>query len=210
VQSLPLYESLESASAAAQDCVACQRSRSRKTVVFGHGNPGSRLMLVGEAPSATDDSTGRPFTGPAGRLLDEVLAEAGISRKDIWITNLTRCFSGRERSGRIENRPASSREISACRTWTSVELQLVNPNVILAIGAPPAKELIAPEFRLLEHRGQIFKRPDGRSVIATLQPAYVMRLGTLVDRAASASARELLVSDVRLAVQTAGIGVDNG
>jgi uracil-DNA glycosylase len=203
--SLPLYDSIESASTAAQDCVACKRSQSRQIVVFGHGRPDSELMLVGEAPSATDDSTGKPFTGPAGRLLDEVLAEAGVSRKDVWITNLTRCFSGRERNGRIENRPATLREIAACRTWTSVEMQLVNPSVILAIGAPPARELIAPDFRLQEQRGEIHERPDGRKVIATIQPAYVMRLASLVDRDASAAARELLASDVRLAVRASGL-----
>jgi uracil-DNA glycosylase len=209
MQSLPLYDSPESASLAAQDCVACQRARSRKIVVFGHGNPDSQLMLVGEAPSATDDSTGKPFTGPAGRLLDEVLAEAGISRRDVWITNLTRCFAGRERNGRVENRPATVREITACRTWMSIELQLVNPSVILAIGAPTARELIDPDFKLQEQRGEAFNRPDGRSIIATIQPAYVMRLVSLVDRAASDAARELLAADVRLAVQTARIAADS-
>ena len=208
--SLPLYDSLASASDAAQECVACPRSQSRQIVVFGHGRPDSELMLVGEAPSPTDDSTGKPFTGPAGRLLDEVLAEAGVSRGDVWITNLTRCYAGRDRNGRIENRPATLREIAACRTWTSVEMHLVNPSVVLAIGAPPARELISPEFRLQEQRGEIFKRPDGRNVIATIQPAYVMRLSSLVDKAASAAARELLAADVRLAVQTAGIGPDSG
>ena len=165
-------------------------------------------MLVGEAPSSTDDDTGKPFTGPAGRLLDDVLIEAGISRQDIWITNLTRCFAGRERNGRTENRPASAREISACRTWMDIELQLVNPRVILAIGAPPARELIGRDFRLLEERGQVYTRPDGRLVIATLQPAYVMRLVGLVDRETSDAARALLAADVKLAVETSGISTD--
>jgi uracil-DNA glycosylase len=160
-------------------------------------------MLVGEAPSSTDDSTGKPFTGPAGRLLDDLLQEAGIHRRDIWITNLTRCFAGRTRNGRMENRPASAREITACSTWMGVELQFVNPRVILAIGTPAAKALIGGGFRLQAQRGEVVERPDGRLVIATIQPAYVMRLTSIVDRAASAAARADLASDIRLAVQLA-------
>lgn len=205
MQSLPLYPSLESARLAAQDCAACQRSANRQQVVFGGGNPQASLMLVGEAPSSTDDDTGKPFTGPAGRLLDRLFSEIGIQRNDVWITNLTRCFSGRERNGRIENRPAAAREINACATWMDMEIRYVNPRVILAVGAPPAKRLIDKNFRLQEQRGAIFERSDGRLVIATIQPAYVMRLTSLVDKAASDSAREQLLNDMRLAARTAGL-----
>lgn len=203
MQSLPLYPTLESAASACQECRACPRFQTRQIVVFGSGDPRARLMLVGEAPSATDDATGKPFTGPAGKLLDAVLAEAGISRSAIWITNLVRCFAGRERNNRPENRPASAREIAACRIWMSTELQLVHPRVILAIGAPAARELIDPEYRLQEQRGQIHSLPGGRQAIATYQPAYVMRLANLVDRAASDEARRMLAADVRLAVELA-------
>jgi uracil-DNA glycosylase len=171
--------------------------------VFGNGNPNARLMLVGEAPSSTDDSTGKPFTGPAGRLLDDVLAEAGTHRSDIWITNLVRCYAGRERGGRAENRPATAKEIAACRTWMGTELQFVNPTVILAVGAPAARTIIGPEFRLQEQRGQVQALPGGRLAIATIQPAYVMRLTNIVDREASALARELLAADVKMAVELA-------
>lgn len=205
MQSLPLYPSLESARLAAQDCTACQRSADRQQVVFGSGNPQASLMLVGEAPSSTDDDTGKPFTGPAGRLLDQLFSEVGISRNDVWITNLTRCFSGRERNGRIENRPAAAREIDACATWMDMEIRYVNPRVILAVGAPPAKRLIDRNFRLQEQRGAIFERSDGRLVVATIQPAYVMRLTSLVDKAASGTAREQLLADMRLAARTAGL-----
>lgn len=157
-------------------------------------------MLVGEAPSETDDATGKPYTGPAGNLLDEALAAAGISRDDIWITNTVRCYAGRERNGRIENRPAAAREIASCKVWMDLELQMVNPQVILTVGAPAAKTLIHPEFRLREQRGQTEKRADGRLIVATIQPAYVMRLTSLVDQQASDEARALFNADVRLAV----------
>src|SRR5690606_24840863 len=111
-----------------------------------------------------------------------------------------RCFAGRERNGRVENRPATAREISACRVWMDLELQMVNPKVILAVGAPAARTLIHPEFRLQEQRGQPQKRADGRIVLATIQPAYVMRLTSLVDQAASDEARALFEADISLAV----------
>lgn len=205
MQSLPLYPSLESARLAAQDCTACARSAGRQQVVFGSGHPQAPLMLVAEAPSSTDDDTGKPFTGPAGRLLDRLFTEVGIERGDLWITNLTRCFAGRERNGRIENRPAAAREIDACAIWMDLEIRYVNPRVILVIGAPPAKRLIDRNFRLQDQRGSVFERSDGRLVIATVQPAYVMRLTSLVDKAASDIAREQLLGDIRLAAVTAGL-----
>lgn len=205
MQSLPLFPNLESARVEAQDCVACARSVDRQQVVFGNGNPDAALMLVGEAPSSTDDDTGKPFTGPAGRLLDKLFEEVGIRRQDIWITNLTRCFAGRERNGRIENRPAAAREIDACSIWMDTELRFVNPRVILAVGAPPAKRLIDRGFRLQEQRGTPIVRSDGRTVIATIQPAYVMRLTSLVDRAASDAARDVLRNDIQLAAMLAGL-----
>lgn len=200
MQSLPLYPDLDSAAAAASQCLACARANTRRSVVFGSGNPNARLMLVGEAPSETDDATGKPYTGPAGNLLDEALSAAGISRNDVWITNTVRCYAGRERNGRTENRPAGAREISACRTWMDVELQMVNPQVILAIGAPAARTLIHPEYRLQDQRGLAERRADGRLIVATIQPAYVMRLTSLVDQQASEDARALFEADVRLAV----------
>jgi DNA polymerase len=199
-----MFQTLDEVRNAALDCVACGRSTTRQIVVFGNGNPHSTLMLIGEAPSSTDDSTGKPFTGPAGKLLDEVLADHGVHRRDIWITNLVRCFAGRERDGRIENQPAKAGEIRACRGWLDIELQFVDPRVILAVGAPAAKQLIRPDFRLQEEHGTLFERPDGRLAIATIQPAYVMRLRTLVDETAYESARSQLSSDIGKALQAAG------
>lgn len=205
MQPLPLYPSLESARLAVQECTACVRAETRQMAVFGNGDRNARLMLIGEAPSSTDDATGKPFTGPAGKLLDQVFADVGITRDQIWITNLTRCFAGRERNGRLENRPAAAREIKACQTWTDIELRYVNPDVILAIGAPAAKVLIGRDFRLQEQRGLVFDLADGRKAIATIQPAYVMRLTTIIDKAASNAARQQLTDDIRLAAQLAGL-----
>lgn len=206
MQELPLYQSIEEVREAADGCRACERSQTRQQVVFGAGYPQAPLMLIGEAPSSTDDATGKPFTGPAGKLLDAVLDEAGIDRHSIWITNLVRCFAGRERDGRVENRPARVGEINACRRWLDLEIKFVNPRAILAIGAPAARFLINRDFQLREQRGVTVERPDGRRALATIQPAYVMRLRNLVDEAAYRDARQQLASDVRLAVVEAGLG----
>jgi DNA polymerase len=202
---LPLYPTLESARLAADHCVACGRADGRTQVVFGSGNPDATLMLIGEAPSATDDNTGKPFTGPAGKLLDQVLAEVGIHRRDLWITNLVRCFDGALRNGRMENRPAKVSEIKACAIWRDLEIRYVNPRVILAVGAPAAKHLLGPDFKLKEQHGQVFERPDGRKVVATIQPAFVMRLSSIIDEAAQARARAQLVEDIRVAATASGM-----
>jgi uracil-DNA glycosylase len=201
---LPLYPTLESARLAVADCRACARSGTRDQVVFGLGNPDAALMLVGEAPSPTDDKTGKPFTGPAGKLLDQLLDEAGLHRRDLWITNLVRCFDGSLKNGRMENRPVRAGEAQACRTWLDLELRYVNPKVVLAIGAPAARYIIGRDFRLQEQHGQLVPLPDGRTAVATIQPAYVMRLAT-INPDAQADARAQLVNDIRIAARAAGL-----
>jgi uracil-DNA glycosylase len=201
---LPLYPTIESARLAADHCAACRRSRNRTQVVFGSGNPDAALMLVGESPSATDDRTGKPFTGPAGKLLDTILGEVGIHRRDLWITNVVRCFDGELKAGRMENRPASVREIRACSTWMDIEIRTVNPRVILAVGAPAARRIIHSDFRLTEQRGTVIIRPDQRLAVATIQPAYVMRLAML-NPGAEVPARATLASDIRVAAEAAGL-----
>ncbi|MEZ4523390.1 MAG: uracil-DNA glycosylase [Thermomicrobiales bacterium] len=200
---LPLYSSIEEVREAALSCRACGRSETRRQVVFGAGNPDAELMIVGEAPSSTDDSTGQPYTGPAGDVLDELLVEAGTARDSVWITNLLRCFEGRERDGRLENQPARTTEIRACSRWLNLEIQYVRPSVIIAVGSPAARALISDDFKLTAQRGTIHRRPDGIQVIATTQPAYVMRLVNLVDREAAELERSRVVADLTKAVELA-------
>ena len=155
-------------------------------------------MLVGEAPSSTDDSTGRPFTGPAGRLLDELLAEHGLHRRDLWLTNLVRCYAGRIRDGRPENRPVKAGELAACATWLEQELLFINPRVILAVGAPAAKALIAKDFKLQEQRGAVFGRGSGPSIKSTGRGLhccihlFLGRLGNFNDGLAGRRIEDLL------------------
>jgi uracil-DNA glycosylase family 4 len=201
---LPLYPTLESARLAAAHCVACGRADGRTQVVFGYGNPDAAMMLVGEAPSSTDDDTGKPFTGPAGKLLDTIFDEVGIHRRDVWITNLVRCFDGALKDGRMENRPAKVSEIKACAMWRDIEIRYVNPKLIVAVGAPATKYIIGPDFKLKDRHGQVVDLPDGRQAIGIVQPAYVMRLAAH-DRDAHLRARAELVEDIRVAARAAGM-----
>jgi len=201
---LPIFPTLESARLAVADCRACARFATRDQAVFGFGNPDAALMLVGEAPSPTDNTTGKPFTGPAGKLLDTILEEVGLHRRDLWITNLVRCFDGALKNGRMENRPARAGEVKACRTWLDLERRYVNPKVILAIGAPAARHLIGPDFRLQHQHGELIPLAEGSLAIATIQPAYVMRLAT-INPDAQPAARAQLVADIRIAAHAAGL-----
>lgn len=192
---------LERAREIAAGCVRCPLKETRTQVVFGEGNPGARLMLVGEGPGEEEDARGRPFVGRAGQLLDSALAEAGIPRDAVWVTNTVRCRPTKIEAGRVANRPPRVGEIRACAVWMETELRLVAPRVVVCLGAVAAKALIGKEFRLTQERGQLFPGPAGTEAIATLHPSYIIRQR---DSGSSVQAREMLVQDLRLAIYRAG------
>lgn len=201
---LPLYGSLDEVKAAALVCTGCGRTSTRTRVVFGTGDPRADLMLVGEAPGDADDTSGAPFSGPGGRLLNDLLAELGLDRSRLWLTNVLRCRATEVRDGRKANRPPRAQEIQACSHWMRMELQFVDPRVVVAIGAPAARTLIDPALRLTEQRGEWFDLPFGRRGLATLQPAYLMRVR---DRDASefARLRSLVSGDLVQAARAADL-----
>ncbi|MEX2425929.1 MAG: uracil-DNA glycosylase [Thermomicrobiaceae bacterium] len=197
---LPFYSSLDEVCDAARDCMACGRSSQRTQVVPGSGNPNANLMLVGEYPSQSDDVTGAPFTGPAGDYLDQLLAAAGTTRDEVYITNIVRCYSTESGAtgGRIKR--ATKREREACAVWMDLETQFVDPRYILALGAPAAGSLIGEDFRLTEEHGTWRSRPDGRWITATMQPAYILRVCPH-DPGRADELHDLLLSDIRAAVE---------
>ena len=158
-------------------------------------------MLVGEGPGEEEDARGRPFVGRAGQLLDSALAEAGIPRDAVWVTNTVRCRPTKIEAGRVANRPPRVGEIRACAVWMETELRLVAPRVVVCLGAVAAKALIGKEFRLTQERGQLFPGPAGTEAIATLHPSYIIRQR---DSGSRVQAREMLVQDLRLAIYRAG------
>jgi DNA polymerase len=174
-------------------CEKCGLAETRTHVVFGEGNVTSPLVLVGEGPGETEDATGRPFVGRAGVLLDEVLRENGMNRGHVYICNILKCRAANFENGRWLNRPPRVEEAAACRSWLDSQLEIVKPLVIVCIGGPAASGLIHPGFAITRERGHWFT--DTRHapwVMATLHPAYVLRLAG----EAYQSARRLLVDDI--------------
>jgi DNA polymerase len=171
---------------------------------MGEGNPRAAILLIGEAPGENEDLSGRPFVGRAGQLLDRTLEEARVGRGDVYITNVVRCRPTAVQNGAITNRAPRAGEIAACAPWRWLEINLVDPRVVVCVGGPAAKALIDKKFKLTEQRGQLFRRDDGRTYIATLHPAYVLRLQS-TDREAYHRARGHLIADLALARTTAGL-----
>lgn len=199
---------LEEVRAQALACRDCAISERRSNVVFGEGNPLSPLVLVGEGPGEEEDKTGRPFVGRAGKMLDQALADNGLSRGDVYICNTLKCRACDWNGGRARNRPPTPEEISNCRQWLVPQLSALAPRVILCVGAPSAKNLIKPDFKITLERGRYFECAFAKVAIATLHPAYVLRL----QSATNDGGYGLIVQDIGRAWQCAqklacGVGV---
>lgn len=157
-------------------CTRCGLSETRTHVVFGEGNENTPLVLVGEGPGETEDATGRPFVGRAGKLLDEVLAANGMSRRHVYICNVIKCRAALMENGRLKNRPPRVEEAAACRPWLESQLRLIQPQVIVCLGSPAANALIHPNFAIMRERGQWFRdSPYAPWIMAALHPAYILR-----------------------------------
>jgi uracil-DNA glycosylase len=179
----------------AADCQACDLYRNATQTVFGEGAADARIFLVGEQPGDQEDKAGEPFVGPAGRILDKALAEAGLSRDDVYITNAVKHFKWTAKGKRrIHQRPSAS-EVSACNRWLSAELAVVDPQVVVVLGATAGQALFGSRFRVGAARGQVLKL-DGRPVVATIHPSAIVRVQEPADREAQLAG---LVADLRRA-----------
>ena len=179
----------------AADCQACDLYRNATQTVFGEGAADARIFLVGEQPGDQEDKAGEPFVGPAGRILDKALAEAGLSRDDVYITNAVKHFKWTAKGKRrIHQRPSAS-EVSACNRWLSAELAVVDPQVVVVLGATAGQALFGSRFRVGAARGQVLEL-DGRPVVATIHPSAIVRVQEPADREAQLAG---LVADLRRA-----------
>ncbi len=163
---------------AADGCRGCDLYADATQAVFGDGRPDATMVLIGEQPGDQEDRRGEPFVGPAGRLLDTALAEAGIDRDRVYVTNAVKHFKFEQRGKRRIHKPPSRTEVVACRPWLVAELELVAPRLIVCLGATAAKAIMGPSFRLTEHRGTVLDAPDehaGAPVLATAHPSAVLR-----------------------------------
>ncbi len=180
----------------ALECMRCDLAETRTHVVFGEGNPRTKLMLIGEGPGDQEDKTGRPFVGRAGKLLDEALATAGIQRDDVWIGNVLKCRACVIEDGRAKNRPPRADEVKSCRPWLESQIKIIQPSVILCIGAPAANLIIHRNFKMTKERGQWFiDSPFAPNVMAALHPAYILRQ----HGEAYESSLQSLVDDLKVA-----------
>ena len=159
----------------AAGCTACHLHELGTVTVFGEGPPTAELMLVGEQPGDVEDREGRPFVGPAGKVLDRALADAGIDRERVYLTNAVKHFKWTPRGGRRIHDTPNEREMRACVPWLRAEIDVVSPSLVVCLGATAAKALLGRDFRLTRHRGEIFDSLDGPTVTATLHPSAVLR-----------------------------------
>jgi DNA polymerase len=192
---LPERPSLSSLREAAAKCQACPLWRTATQTVFGEGAARSELMLVGEQPGDREDREGHPFVGPAGRLLDECLEEAGIDRTRAYVTNVVKHFKWQARGKRrIHAKPAWS-EIAACRPWLDAELTVVKPDVLVCLGATAAQALLGKSFRVTRERGRPVDSDLAPSVLATIHPSAILR----ADAETRERERTAFVDDLKVA-----------
>jgi DNA polymerase len=177
----------------AQSCEACDLWKTGTQTVFGEGPPHAEVMFVGEQPGDREDLEGHPFVGPAGRVLDAALEQAGIDRDQVYLTNVVKHFKWRPRGKRRIHQKPNAEEISACRPWLEGELAAVKPRVLVCLGAVAAQALLGRQFRVSRERGEFVDSPLAERVTATVHPSSILR-GDPENRDA---AMEAFVEDLR-------------
>jgi len=186
-----------------KDCRACDLYKHATQTVFGEGPATLTMMLIGEQPGDAEDLSGHPFVGPAGHLLDRALAEAGIDRRAVYLTNAVKHFKFEPRGKRrIHKKPRVS-EIAACRPWLDAEIGLVKPRVIVCLGATAAQALLGTSFKVTTHRGIFMPSTLAPRVMATVHPSSILRSR---DAEARRAEMERFVSDLRAAASELSSG----
>ncbi len=183
---------------AAKGCRNCPLWENATQTVFGEGNARARVMLVGEQPGDQEDKEGHPFVGPAGRILDQALEEAGIDRRQLFVTNAVKHFKWEPRGKRRLHKTPAQREVDACYQWLEGEIAALKPALIVALGATAAKALLGPGFRITRQRGQVQAREGLPDVIATYHPSYLLRVK---DRPEGDDIHRQFLDDLRTAAR---------
>jgi len=201
---LPSRSTLTALRTAAAGCRGCRLYQHATQTVFGEGRAGASIMLVGEQPGDREDIEGHPFVGPAGRLLDGALADAGIDRDDVYVTNVVKHFKweprGEKSARRIHKKPNDA-EIAACYPWLDREIAVVQPKVIVCLGATAGQALLGKEFRVTRQRGVVLESPLAGAVIATVHPSAVLRAPDVESRR---QARAEFVNDLEVVAMFIG------
>jgi len=172
---LPDQLSLPALREAAAGCRACDLYKTGTQTVFGEGAEHAQAMFVGEQPGDREDREGKPFVGPAGRLLDEALEAAGIDRGHVYITNAVKHFKWKPQGKRRLHQKPNAAEINACRPWLDAEIAAVKPHLLVLLGATAAQALLGRDFRVSVQRGLLMERPDLPPMMATVHPSSILR-----------------------------------
>jgi len=185
---------------AAKDCEACHLYKRATQTVFGEGPKSATMMLVGEQPGDYEDVAGKPFVGPAGKIMDQALEEAGIDRSQVYVTNAVKHFKWEPRGKRRIHQKPNSREIAACRPWLEAELRIVKPKLVVAMGATAAQTIFGPGFRVTRERGKVLSSKLAPKVLATVHPSSLLRQP---DEESRQREYKHFVSDLRAALRAA-------
>ena len=186
--------SLRSVAKASKECRGCHLWARATQTVFGEGPRSATVLFVGEQPGDKEDLAGRPFVGPAGRVFNEALADAGIDRKRVFVTNAVKHFKWRASGKRRLHERPNSADIAACRVWLELELRLVKADVVVALGATAAQALLGRSFRVTKDRGKLVSSPLAERVVATVHPSSILRAP---DEAARRAEMRAFVRDLQ-------------
>jgi uracil-DNA glycosylase family protein len=194
----PNTSSLGTLKSAAKTCTACHLYKHATQTVFGEGAKGAKLMLLGEQPGDQEDLAGKPFVGPAGKILDRALGDAGIDRGEVYVTNTVKHFKWEPRGKRRIHKKPNSREIAACRPWLEAELRVVRPGLLVCLGATAAQSIFGPKFRVTRDRGKVLNSELAPKVLATVHPSSLLRQP---DEKSREREYKLFVADLRAAIR---------
>jgi uracil-DNA glycosylase family protein len=172
---VPERPSLKKLREAAAGCTACPLHLTGTQTVFGEGSTKARVVFVGEQPGDQEDQQGKPFVGPAGKLLDKALEEAGIDRSAVYVTNVVKHFKWQARGKRRIHQKPNWSEIASCRPWLEAELEVIDPRVLVCLGATAAQALLGRDFRVSRQRGELVESDLAENVIATVHPSSILR-----------------------------------
>jgi uracil-DNA glycosylase family protein len=195
---VPDSSSLTTIREAARGCTACHLYKRGTQTVFGEGPKRAPLMLLGEQPGDQEDLSGKPFVGPAGKLLDRALEEAGIDRNEVYVTNTVKHFKWEPRGKRRIHQKPNSREITACRPWLEAELRIVRPSVLVCLGSTAAQAIFGPAFRVTRERGKVLESEFTSRIVATVHPSSLLRQP---DEESRRREYALFVYDLRVALR---------
>ena len=194
----PAARSVEELRQAAATCRACDLWQDATQTVFGEGPAKARLMMVGEQPGDQEDKQGHPFVGPAGRILEQALDEAGIDRRQVYVTNAVKHFRFTRRGKRRLHEKPNAAQIRACRPWLEAEIAVVRPSLIVLLGATAAQAVMGPTFRVTTGRGVVLNSPLGIPVLATVHPSSILRATDSESRDAAMSS---FIADLMVAAR---------